>query len=285
MTATVTTARKTRTADSAGTTTRRGQRSAPRGSGRGAGAAMPEGRSAAARKAYERRQRRTGSLRESGGLVARGGDTRVLAKRIPFVVLVLGLLVSGMGLTLWLSTNSTGQSYAVSAAKQQNEEMRNRKAALEQSVEAGNSAPELARKAGELGMVQSSNVARLIVELDGTVRLEGTPLPAEGAAPAPLTSVRPGGNAPLKPLKPLKPLGPPVPVLPPAPIVPPVPIVPPAPTESEPERADQAPVPPPVEVPRPVDIPLPVELAPPPAEQPPANNLPLVEASDPGFGR
>lgn len=267
MTATVT-GRKTRASDNAAT--HRGQRSA-RPSGRpGAGSVMPEGRTAAAQKAYERRQRRTGSLRESGSLVSRGGENRVLAKRIPFVVLVLSLLVSGMGLTLWLSTNSTGQSYEVAEAKQRNQDLRNRKAALEQAVEAGNSAPDLARKAAELGMVQSGNVARLIVGPDGSVRLEGAPVPADGPEPAPLTSV---GRDP-KAANP--------PALGPMPIVPPPSAVaPPEPAEPAQEEPGQVP-PPELQLQEGQER---VELPPPPLGEPPVLELPLVDAADPGVAR
>lgn len=274
MTATVTTGRKPRSSDSAGAGVRRGQRSARPGSGRKSGAAMPEGRSAAAQKAYERRQRRAGAVRGDGGLRSHGGDTLMLAKRIPFVVLVLGLLVSGMGFTLWLSTHSTGQSYEVSAAKQKNRDLQNQKAALEQAVEAGNSAPDLARKAQELGMVQSRDVARLILGPDGVVRLEGTPQAADGPAPAPLTAVRPGPATPAPAPDVVRPLPTP---LPPAHMGPidQVPPPEPAPVEEDPAGApvDEAPVP----------VPPPGE-APPPAA-PPALGLPLVEASDPGVGQ
>ncbi len=262
MTATVTTGRKARASASTSTGTQRGQRSARPSGRRGTGSALPDGRSAAAHKAYERRQRRVGSTYASASTVSRGGEARVLAKRIPFVVLVLGLLVSGMGLTLWLSTNATGQSYEVSAAKQRNQDLLNRKAALEQAVEAGNSAPDLARKAAELGMVQSSNVARLVVGPDGSVRLEGTPSPADGPSSSPLTSV---GQRPQ---------------LPPPPRPGPVPIAPPPAADAPPEPApadvgeEPSPVPPPEEGPAPVDSP------PAPADLPPSSEPPLVDATD-----
>ena len=241
------------------TATKRAQRSARPRSGRVSGSAMPEGRSAAAQKAYERRQRRTGALRQNGAMASRDSDTRMLAKRIPFVVLVLALLVSGMGLTLWLSTNSTGQSYELAAAKQQNEALRNKTAALEQAVEAGNSAPDLARKANELGMVQSSNVTRLVVGPDGVVRVEGTPQPAEGPGPGPLTSVRP---------QVAKPVAPP-------PVSAPAPVVPPAPVELVTEAPSAVP-----QDEAPQEVPPNEEVLPPVGEQP--SPAPLV---DPGTAR
>lgn len=270
MTATVPTGRMPRSSDTAGAGAKRGRRSARPGSGRKSGAAMPDGRSAAAQKAYERRQRRTGATRGGGSAFGGGGDARMLAKRVPFVVLVLGLLVSGMGFTLWLTTNSTGLSYEVSAAKQQNRDLQNRKAALEQAVEAGNSAPDLARKAQELGMVQSRDVARLILGADGVVWLEGTPRAADGPAPAPLTSARPNSATPKPSPGPAAPAPAPLP-----------------PTHVGP--IDQVPPPAPVEAPAPVPPQDAAEAPAPPAEaQPPAapaQEFPLVDASDPGVGQ
>ncbi|WP_051461302.1 hypothetical protein [Tomitella biformata] len=259
MTATATTGRKPRNSDSAGSAAKRGQRSARPHSGRGLGSGAPEGRSAAAAKAYLRRQRRTGSVREANGPASHGGDARMLAKRIPFVALVLGILAAGMGLTLWLSTNSTGQSYEITASRQQNRDLSNQKAGLEQAVEAGTSAPVLARKAAELGMVQSSNVPRLVVGADGSVRLEGTPLAADGPAPAPLTAVRPGSATTVAPVPAPAPASP----AESAPVAPPVAVAGPAVPAPETDGAGEMPVP----VPN------------------PTHGLPLVEASDPGVGQ
>lgn len=277
MTATVT-GRKPRSSDSTGSGLRRGNRSARPGSGRKSGANTPEGRSAAAQKAYERRQRRVGTTRGEAGSRSSGGDTSTLARRIPFVVLVLGLLVSGLGLTLWLSTNSTGQSYELAAGKARIRDLQNQRASLEQAVEAGNSAPELARKAQDLGMVQSRDVARLLVGADGVVRLEGTPLAADGPAPAPLTSVRPGSATPKPSPGPATPL--------PAPLPPThvglIDQVPPP--EPAPAGEGAAPIgeQPPVEAPAAED---PAPVPPPAQDEHVAPEAPSAEAVDPGPGQ
>jgi hypothetical protein len=45
---------------------------------------------------------------------------RTLAAKVPFVVLVIGSLGTGLGLTLWLSTDSAERSYQLSSARQTN---------------------------------------------------------------------------------------------------------------------------------------------------------------------
>ncbi|MDI6629477.1 MAG: hypothetical protein QME72_17325 [Rhodococcus sp. (in: high G+C Gram-positive bacteria)] len=112
-----------------------------------------------------------------------------MAARIPFVALIIGLLAIGLGLTLLLTTRSAGDSYDLSAAKAVNAELAQERASLQRDVELAESAPELARKAAELGMVPAKNSARLIVAPDGGVQVVGTPAPADGAPVAPLDPV------------------------------------------------------------------------------------------------
>lgn len=158
------------------------------------------GRSGAALRAYERRQQRASvhtsdSARGSGA--RRSIDGSAIAARIPFVALVIGLLALGLGMTLLLTTRSAGDSYDLSAAKAVNTELAQQRAALQRDVELAESAPELARKAAELGMVPAKNPARLIVGPDGSKQVVGTPAPADGAPVAPLDPVAPtaAGNA------------------------------------------------------------------------------------------
>lgn len=152
------------------------------------------GRSGAALRAYERRQQRASihtsdSTRGSGS--RRSIDGGAIAARIPFVALIIGLLALGLGLTLLLTTRSAGDSYDLSAAKVVNTELAQQRAALQRDNELAESAPELARKAAELGMVPAKNPARLIVAPAGGVQVVGTPAPADGAPVAPLDSVAP----------------------------------------------------------------------------------------------
>ncbi len=152
------------------------------------------GRSGAALRAYERRQQRASihtsdSARGSGTGARPSLNGSAIAARIPFVALIIGLLAIGLGLTLLLTTRSAGDSYDLSAAKAVNAELAQQRASLQRDVELAESAPELARKAAELGMVPVKNSAHLIVAPDGGVQVVGTPAPADGAPVAPLDPV------------------------------------------------------------------------------------------------
>ncbi|MGA9871888.1 MAG: hypothetical protein WBQ44_12200 [Rhodococcus sp. (in: high G+C Gram-positive bacteria)] len=173
-------------------------------------------KSSAALRAYERRQQRAVALAPDAGPGARATarpsvSTAAITARIPFVALIIGLLSLGMGLTLLLTTRSAEDSYVLSDAKAQNERLVQERASLQRDVELADSAPELARKAAEQGMVPAANAARLLVAADGSVQVVGTPEPAQGTPVAPLdppesdatsTSTRSGltlrtGGAPL----------------------------------------------------------------------------------------
>ncbi|MGL4306955.1 MAG: hypothetical protein ACRCSF_12490 [Mycobacteriaceae bacterium] len=109
---------------------------------------------------------------------------RILS-RVPFVVLVIGLLTAGLGLTLWLSTRAAAESYQLTDARNYNQDLSERKEALLRDVELGQSAPELAKQAATLGMIPSKNVPHLVQVADGAWVVVGTPAPANGT-PAPL---------------------------------------------------------------------------------------------------
>ena len=152
------------------------------------------GRSGAALRAYERRQQRASIHTSDSARVSVAGvrpalDGSAIAARIPFVALIIGLLVIGLGVTLLLTTRSAGDSYDLSAAKAVNAELAQQRASLQKDVELAESAPELARRAAELGMVPAKNPARLIVAPDGGVQVVGTPAPADGTPVAPLDPV------------------------------------------------------------------------------------------------
>lgn len=148
-------------------------------------------RSGAALRAYERRQQRA-TVHSGDGTSTSHGAARLslsgasMTARIPFVALIIGLLSLGLGLTLLLTTRSAGDSYDLSDAKAYNEGLVQERASLQRDVELADSAPELARRAAEMGMVPAANVARLVVAPDGSVQVIGTPAPAEGKPVAPL---------------------------------------------------------------------------------------------------
>jgi hypothetical protein len=116
---------------------------------------------------------------------------RTLAAKVPFVVLVIGSLGAGLGLTLWLSTDSAERSYQLSTARQQNRLLREQKEALERDVLEAQSAPALAEAARGLGMIPTRDTAHLIQDPTGNWMVVGTPKPAQGVPPPPLNTKLP----------------------------------------------------------------------------------------------
>ncbi|TQF73727.1 hypothetical protein FK531_08940 [Rhodococcus spelaei] len=114
--------------------------------------------------------------------------------RIPFVASIIGLLSVGLAVTLLLTTRAAEDSYKLSAAKAHNQSLIEQRAALERDYQVATSAPELARKAADLGMIPAKDVARLVVDDHGGVQVVGKPTPAQGA-PVPPLNKQPGNTA------------------------------------------------------------------------------------------
>src|SRR5690349_6840193 len=133
-------------------------------------------------------------------------NPRTLVARVPFVVLVIGSLGVGLGVTLWLSTDAAERSYQLSHARETNQGLLQQKEALERQVLEAQAAPALAEAARNLGMIPSRDTAHLVQDASGNWVVVGTPKPAQGVAPAPLNT-------------PLPEEGPPAPPPPPAPRV------------------------------------------------------------------
>lgn len=131
---------------------------------------------------------------------------RALITRVPFVVLVIGSLGLGLGITLWLSTGSAERSYQLGAARQTNQALAQQKEALERDVLEAQAAPALAEAARNLGMIPSRDTAHLVQDPAGNWVVVGTPKPAEGVPPPPL-------NTPIPDATP-KPAPPPAPAVP-----------------------------------------------------------------------
>jgi hypothetical protein len=110
---------------------------------------------------------------------------------VPFVVLVIGSLGTGLGLTLWLSTASAERSYQLSSARQTNRLLQEQKEALERDVLQAESAPALAEAARGLGMIPTRDTAHLIQDPSGNWMVVGTPKPAQGVQPPPLNTKLP----------------------------------------------------------------------------------------------
>jgi hypothetical protein len=136
---------------------------------------------------------------------------RTLASKVPFVVLVIGALGLGLGLTLWLSTASAERSYQLSHAREKNRLLQQQKEALERDVREAESAPALAEAARKQGMIPTRDTAHLVQDPSGNWVVVGTPKPADGVPPPPLNSRLPDPGPPPPPKPPELP--PEVPVL------------------------------------------------------------------------
>jgi cell division protein FtsI (penicillin-binding protein 3) len=126
----------------------------------------------------------------------------VAARRSQFVLLIMGLLGIGLIASLWLSTTAAADSYRLDSARQATRDLSERSESLRADIASMQAAPSLARAAQEMGMVQVSDVARLVVTPDGSIRVVGTPKAAAGAprpapvlaAPAPQPGQQPAGQ-------------------------------------------------------------------------------------------
>jgi hypothetical protein len=177
--------------------TTRGKATAPAGrrdpvpSG-GRHAAAQRGRSPAVARAYARRAQRT-------GVHAQNSDSAETS-RTPFVLLIMALLAVTLVATLWLSTAATADSYHLDNARKVARQLTERSESLSRQVATLETAPELARRARELGMVPAGDAARLVVRPDGAVVLIGQPRRATAPAPpAPPVTPAPQQAAPALP--------------------------------------------------------------------------------------
>jgi hypothetical protein len=137
-------------------------------------------------------------------------NPRKLVARVPFVVLVIGSLGLGLGVTLWLSTDAAERSYQLGSARQTNQALLQQKEALERDVLEAQAAPALAESARELGMIPSRDTAHLVQDPAGNWIVVGTPKPAEGVPPPPLNTPLPDDAPPPAPAAGSRPAPPPV---------------------------------------------------------------------------
>jgi hypothetical protein len=126
-------------------------------------------------------------------------NPRTLVARVPFVVLVIGSLGVGLGVTLWLSTDAAERSYQLGNARETNEALLQQKEALERDVLEAQAAPALAEAARDLGMIPSRDTAHLVQDAAGNWVVVGTPKPAEGVPPPPLNTPLPEEGPPAPP--------------------------------------------------------------------------------------
>jgi len=154
-------------------------------------------RKGAAERAYQRRDDR---LRRLGGLWAgtRLGRAATTPGRTPFVLLVMVLLAVGLVAILWLSTAAAADSYRLTDARAAARTLQEQSETLRREVATLESAPEIARRAEELGLVEARDPARLVVGPDGTATVVGQPRAATRPAPPapPAAPVQPPADQP-----------------------------------------------------------------------------------------
>ena len=109
------------------------------------------------------------------------------------MVLVIGSLGVGLGVTLWLSTDAAERSYQLSHARETNQALLQQKEALERQVLEAQAAPALAEAARNLGMIPSRDTAHLVQDPSGNWVVVGTPKPAQGVAAATAEHAAAGG--------------------------------------------------------------------------------------------
>jgi hypothetical protein len=149
------------------------------------------GNTVAAQRAYARRGRRTAPDHEPAALPRRRGAATMVAGRLPFVTVIMGLLGCGLATTLLLTTRSAEDSYQLADQRAINQQLSNERARLQREVEPADSAPSLAAAAAKLGMVPARDPAHLVVGPDGTVVVIGKARAAAGMAAPLLNPVLP----------------------------------------------------------------------------------------------
>ncbi|WP_276313999.1 hypothetical protein [Nocardia huaxiensis] len=151
-------------------------------------------KSGAAQRAYARRRSREEGRADLPPVLRRTGQP-LPRGRMSFVAGIIALLGCGLALTLLLTTHATEDSYELGRARAANQKLIDEKAALQREVEAADSAPELAQRAAELGMIPAKDPARLVVGPDGSVTVVGKPQPAQGSPAAPLNTTPPAPSS------------------------------------------------------------------------------------------
>jgi cell division protein FtsI (penicillin-binding protein 3) len=160
---------------------------------------VPTQRKGAAKAAYAKRDERA---RRAAPRALTRKATQLGTGRAQFVLLIMGLFVTGLVLTLWLSTAAAGGSYTLQQARTQARDLTEQSERLHREVAAMEAAPALAQRAAELGMVPVQDPARLVVAPDGSVKVVGdtkaavrTAEPAVPTNPMPATQTGPSQTA------------------------------------------------------------------------------------------
>ena len=113
------------------------------------------------------------------------------APRVPFVLLLLGLLVGGLTMLLVLNTASAANELRRHDLAAQDDNIAATVEQLRNEVAASMAPNNLARVASQLGMVPAGNPAFLDIGADGKVRVLGSPAPATAPPVAPPKTPQP----------------------------------------------------------------------------------------------
>jgi len=121
------------------------------------------------------------------------------APRVPFALLVLGLLVGGLVLLLMLNTASAANELRRHDLAAQDASVAAQVEQLHNEVAASAAPGNLAKIAGQLGMVPAGNPAFLQIDPDGHVRVLGSPGPVTAPpVAAPKTPTKTPAKTPAK---------------------------------------------------------------------------------------
>ncbi len=222
------------------------------------------------------RTRRRGGARRIGSrqIVSHRGrrltTTTLDRSRQKFGVIVLAVFIAGIGFAMWLSGMSTQTSLELGAARDREQALADRVSVLERDAEYLTSTAEIARRAGEMGMVDVKQPTVLAYDAEGNlvevrqgdpdsqrlIDINGAPERPDAPTSDPeKTDALEGGTTPLVPdnaqapgMVPYQPAQPA-----PAPQVIPAPAPAPAPEDAAPAPEDAAPAPIPLPAPAPAN--------------------------------
>ncbi|MGW6934887.1 hypothetical protein ACWGE0_32825 [Lentzea sp. NPDC054927] len=144
-------------------------------------------RTAGAERAYARRAQRAQNLRNGTA-----SPQQKAVSKAPFVVLVMLVLGAGVAGIMYFSTQAAADTYRLQEARAEAEKLTLQMEQLRREVALLESPTDLARRAGEMGLVEPSNPARLRQNPDGTVEEFGKPsAPTKSTPPPPPSTEQP----------------------------------------------------------------------------------------------
>lgn len=136
-------------------------------------------------RAYDKRRRRTQrilALTADPRLVRVGLPIREAMAKIPFVIVIIGLLAVGGFGVLYLNTRTDEIGMRTTESQQASAALKLRVESLQRDIAAMDATPEIARKAAEMGLVQVGDPAIIVVPSKGAATVIGTPAPAPAPA-------------------------------------------------------------------------------------------------------